>query len=268
MRPARAVLAFGILMAGLGEALAAAASRGSSSVSMFQTDWPTLLLFLCLFLMLCIGYTVRSLNKANRQLHDANNRLECQARDLSGNNDQLRKEVAERRRTESALRASENFYYSLVESVPHNIFRKDAGGKYTFVNRAFCATLAKPAAEIVGKTDQDLLPADLASRFRREEEQLLLARKQNVTEQSYPTAAGGKICMQMIRTPLFDASGQPVGRPQPAGCLFGRLPLRTPAPLLGQPRVADRRGLAAGRSRRHHQRWIARRARGGQRRGR
>jgi PAS domain S-box-containing protein len=211
MRPDRAALAFGILLASLGEALAAESSPGTRPVWTFGTDWPTLLLFLCLFLMVCIGYTVRRLNKANAQLHDANNRLECQTRDLSGNNDQLKKEVAERRRTESALRASEDFYYSLVETVPHNIFRKDTAGKYTFVNRAFCATLGKPAAEIIGKTDQNFLPADLASRFRREEEQLLAARKQNVTEQSYPTAAGGRICMQMIRTPLFDASGQPVG---------------------------------------------------------
>jgi len=109
------------------------------------------------------------------------------------------------------LRASENFYYSLVETVPQNIFRKDLSGKYTFANRAFCATLGRPPTEIIGKTDRDLFPTELAARFRREDEQLLTAGKQVESEQNYPTPTGGKICVLMIKTPLFDTDGRSIG---------------------------------------------------------
>ena len=181
-------------------------------------DFPTLLLFFCLFLLVGIAFTVhklnnanRELNKANRQLNNANGQLERQTQDLSCGNARLKKEVAERLLAEEALRASENFYYSLVESVPHNIFRKDLTGKYTFANRAFCATLGKTAAEIVGKTDQDLLPAEPAARLRREDEQALAAGEQIETKQNYPTADGGKIYVLMMRTVLLDSNRQPIG---------------------------------------------------------
>jgi len=181
-------------------------------------DFATLLLFFCLFLLVGIAFTVRKLNNvnrqlnnANRQLNDANGKLERQTQDLSCGNARLKQEAAERLLAEDALRVSENFYYSLVESVPHNIFRKDLTGKYTFANRAFCATLGKTAAEIVGKTDQDLLPAEPAARLRREDEQALAAGEQIETKQNYPTADGGKIYVLMMRTVLLDSNRQPIG---------------------------------------------------------
>ena len=183
-----------------------------------RPNFATLLLFFCLFPMVGIAFTVRKLNSVNRELNQANSRLnhvnsqlERQTQDLSCSHEQLKKEVAEGSLTEDALRASENFYYSLVESVPQNIFRKDLTGKYTFANRAFGATLGKTAAEIVGKTDQDLLPAELAARLRREDEQVLASGEQIETKQNYPTADGGKIYVMMVRSALFDSDRRPIG---------------------------------------------------------
>ena len=174
--------------------------------------------FLCPVLLAGIAYTVRKLNRVNRQLSNANtqlsdahNQLERQRRELACSHEQLEKENAERRLAEEALRASENFYYSLVESAPQNIFRKDVAGRYTFANRAFCATLGKAAAEIVGKTDHDLLPAELAARLRREDEQVLASGEQIETKQNYPTADGGKTYVLMVRAALLNSDRQPMG---------------------------------------------------------
>jgi PAS domain S-box-containing protein len=158
----------------------------------------------CVLLLVGIAYMVR-------KLYDANSQLESRSRDLDSRNKQLKKEISERRLTENALRASENFYYSLVETIPQNIFRKDLAGKYTFANRAFCTTLGKSTGEIVGKTDQDLFPADVAARFRREDDQLLSSRRQIEAEQNYPTRAGGKMCVLAIKTPLLDSESRPIG---------------------------------------------------------
>jgi len=193
-------------------------SRKPGVFSKVTPDFVTLLLFFCLLLLVGIGWTVRKLNNlnsrlnnANRQLNDANSKLERQTQDLSSGNARLKKEAAERLLTEDALRASENFYYSLVESVPHNIFRKDLAGKYTFANRAFCTTLGKTAAEIVGKTDLDLLPAETAARLRREDEQVLFSGGQMESKQNYPTADGDKIHVLMVRTVLLDSDRKPIG---------------------------------------------------------
>src|SRR5205823_6085284 len=68
----------------------------------------------------------------------------------------------ERKRVEEALRESEAFYHSLVESLPQNILRKDLDGRFTFANQRSCALLGKPLEQIVGRTDFDLFPAELA----------------------------------------------------------------------------------------------------------
>src|SRR5205085_569509 len=47
----------------------------------------------------------------------------------------LKVELAEKRRVENALKASEGFYHSLVESLPAAILRKDLEGRFTFGNQ-------------------------------------------------------------------------------------------------------------------------------------
>jgi len=69
---------------------------------------------------------------------------------------------------QSELTNLDAFYRSLVESLPQNILRKDLEGKFTFANHRFCDLVGKPLHEIVGKTDLDLFPADLAAKYREE----------------------------------------------------------------------------------------------------
>ena len=174
-------------------------------------SFSSLLLFFCLVLMVGIAYSTRQLHKLNTELGRRSLELERRGLDLGGSNEQLKREIGERRRMETELRASENFYASLVETVPQNIFRKDLAGRYTFANRALCATLGKAPGEITGKTDHDFFAADLAARFQKEDEQVLAGNKQVEIEQIYPTRTRGRICVQMIKTPLFDSDGRPIG---------------------------------------------------------
>ena len=74
--------------------------------------------------------------------------------------------VAERRRAERALRQTEVFYHSLVETIPQMILCKDLDGRFTFANRKFCAELGTTLEEIKGKTDFDFFPRELAEKYR------------------------------------------------------------------------------------------------------
>ena len=75
-------------------------------------------------------------------------------------------EITEQKRAELELRRSEILFHSLVENLPQKIFRKDAGGKFVFANSGFCEELGKTRREIIGKTDFDFFPGDLASKYR------------------------------------------------------------------------------------------------------
>jgi len=183
-----------------------------------RLDFSTVLLFFCVCLLVGIAFTVRKLhvvnwqlNHANGRLSNANRQLERQTQDLSCSNEQLKKEVSDRRHAEDALRESENFYSSLVDRVPQSIFRKDLTGRYTFANRAFCSTLGKTAAEIVGKTDQELLPAELATKLFCEDEQVLASGERLETKQNYPTADGSRVYVMMVRTAIVGPDRKPMG---------------------------------------------------------
>jgi len=65
---------------------------------------------------------------------------------------------------EERLRNTEAFYQALVETLPQNILRKDLQGRFTFANRKFCQSIGKPLDELIGKTDFDLFPQELAAK--------------------------------------------------------------------------------------------------------
>ena len=78
----------------------------------------------------------------------------------------LEEQVAELRATEKALRESEVFYHSLVESLPQSILRKDLQGRFTFCNRNFSNELGRTPAEVLGKDDYAFFPEELAKKYR------------------------------------------------------------------------------------------------------
>src|SRR5258705_7354182 len=75
-------------------------------------------------------------------------------------------DITQRRQAEENLRNSETLYHSLVETLPHNIFRKDREGRFTFANQQFCKILGRTLEEIVGKTDSDFFPPELAEKYQ------------------------------------------------------------------------------------------------------
>src|SRR6185369_2264008 len=75
----------------------------------------------------------------------------------------------ERRRAEAALKDSEILYHSLLEGLPVMVLRKDLQGRFTFANQRFCAELGKSLAEILGKTDFDFFPPELAAKYQKDD---------------------------------------------------------------------------------------------------
>jgi PAS domain S-box-containing protein len=125
--------------------------------------------------------------------------------------EQLRVEIAEHKQTEEALETSDRFMRSLVQSLPQNILRKDKEGRFIFVNEFFCQTIGKAMGQVLGRTDADLFPADLAAKFRHDDEQVLASGKSLETVEQSRNANGEPMYAQVIKTPLFDAANQIMG---------------------------------------------------------
>jgi PAS domain S-box-containing protein len=125
-------------------------------------------------------------------------------------------QVVERERIEKALRDSQAFYHSLVESLPQNIFRKDREGRVTFGNGRYCATLGQPLAHLIGKTDFDLFPPDLAAKYRQDDQRVLETGTALETVEEHRLPDGTLIYVQVVKTPIQDAAGNLIG----TQCIF------------------------------------------------
>jgi PAS domain S-box-containing protein len=123
----------------------------------------------------------------------------------------LRKTAAERRRAENALREAEVFYHSLVESLPQSILRKDAAGRFTFVNHRFCAELGRAFDEIIGKTDFDFFPAELAEKYRGDDQWVMQTGTILDVVEKHVTPTGEVLYVQTMKSPLRGPDGQVIG---------------------------------------------------------
>ncbi len=123
----------------------------------------------------------------------------------------LEAELAERRRAEAALKESELFYHSLVETIPQAILRKDLNGHFTFANGRFCAELGRGLEEIIGRTDLDFFPRELAEKYRGDDRRVIESGAVLDTIERHVTPHGDTLYVQVIKTPLYAPDGRILG---------------------------------------------------------
>jgi len=131
---------------------------------------------------------------------------------------ELRRKVAELSRSleehgeiEERLRTSEVFFQTLVETLPQNIIRKDAAGRFTFANRKFCESIGRPLGDILGRTDFDLFPRELAEKYHGDDQNVMASQRALDTVEAHETPSGQTLLVHVLKTPLYDAAGRVVG---------------------------------------------------------
>ena len=125
--------------------------------------------------------------------------------------DGLVDDITERKLADEKLVASEAFYHSLVENLPQNILRKNLAEQFTFANHRFCAMLGKPLEEIIGKTDFDFFPPALARKYQQDDRFVIRTGKIFETIEENVAPSGEKIYVNVVKTPIYDATGQIIG---------------------------------------------------------
>jgi PAS domain S-box-containing protein len=122
----------------------------------------------------------------------------------------LQRETDERRRAEQVLRDSQALYSSLVENLPVHVLRKDLDGKFTFANTSFCRMAGRSLEEILGKTDFDLYPAELAEKYRRDDQ--TVAETGRLFHDVEANQGEGEMrYVEVMKSPVHDAERRVVG---------------------------------------------------------
>jgi len=123
----------------------------------------------------------------------------------------LSRDITDHKKAEDALRNSMALYHSLVQNLPQNIFRKDLEGRFTFANSQFCATIGRRLEEVLGRTDYDLFPAELARKYQEDDRKILKSGKNFETVEEHRPPGKDLLFVRVVKTPIHDARGYTIG---------------------------------------------------------
>ncbi len=122
-------------------------------------------------------------------------------------------DITDRIKAQAAIRETQALYHSLVAQMPAGIFRKDAAGRYVFVNSNFCNLKAMSAEQFMGKTALELGLEDkaLAADGVSHHEQILRTGERIEADEKYLRADGQTLYFHVVKSPVFAADGKIVG---------------------------------------------------------
>jgi PAS domain S-box-containing protein len=120
----------------------------------------------------------------------------------------LEERVQERKQAEEALRASQRRLQDIIDNSSALVSVKDLDGRYLLVNRRTAEVFQRDRSDLIGKTDQDLLPRPLADLHRQNDRQALDAGRSIEVEEVVPQADGPHTYIS-IKAPLCDEDGRP-----------------------------------------------------------
>ena len=118
------------------------------------------------------------------------------------------RDVTDRKQAEDALRRSEQLLKDVVNNTTAVIYVKYTDGRYLLTNRRFEQLFSLTTDQIVGHTDHEIFPRDIADAFRANDV-MVLERNTAVEYEEYAPHSDGLHAYISIKFPLCDHVGKP-----------------------------------------------------------
>jgi len=114
-------------------------------------------------------------------------------------------------RAEQALRSAHRLLDAIVEGTSDAVYAKDAGGRYLLINSAGAAFLGRDPGEVLGRRDEELLPAESAREIRATDEAVMREGRTVVRDEPLLLPAGERRSFEVVKAPLRDEHGTVCG---------------------------------------------------------
>ena len=119
--------------------------------------------------------------------------------------------IIERRQADEKLRASEARLQATIDNSPYMIWQKDQNGYYIAFNQPFIKALGKKdSQDVLGKTDFDLWPEELAEKYHADDIEVMSSCRQKVVEER-AIHNGLMYWVETCKTPIVDKHGKLLG---------------------------------------------------------
>ena len=113
-------------------------------------------------------------------------------------------DITERKRTEGALRQTNEQFQSIIDNSPSVIYAKDRSFRYLFTNREFGRMFQVDPAAMIGGTDETIMPLDVAGRASDRK----VLEGEIVQEEEVIWRRGGDRTYLTQKFPLLDPDGE------------------------------------------------------------
>ncbi len=121
------------------------------------------------------------------------------------------RDVTEHKRADEELRKSNANLRTLIDAIPDLVLFKDLQGRNLVVNKAVEQSLGLPREALIGRTNRDLLPAEMAAICTASDQAAMAAGKPIHAEERSKGRDGEALYLDTIKAPIRDTHGKVVG---------------------------------------------------------
>jgi nitrogen fixation negative regulator NifL len=121
------------------------------------------------------------------------------------------RDITERKRMDEALRKIQQQQRALLDNIPDIAWVKDKQSRFIAANEAFARVFGRTPEEVVGKTDFDLVPHELAERYVADDKQVMELRQRKRIEEPFVDAAGKRTWIETIKSAFLNDQGEVAG---------------------------------------------------------
>jgi PAS domain S-box-containing protein len=160
-----------------------------------------------LIVLAVTAYFLLRLGRQRTLLETANERLQESQHEIQALNVGLEQRVQART---AELRQQARYLRTLIDMLPMWAWFKDTKSRYLVTNQAHAEACGLEAEEMVGKSDFDIAPHDLARAQQADDAAVMLSRQRRTAEEYLPDGSAAR-WMEIYKAPVADEDGTPLG---------------------------------------------------------
>jgi two-component system, NtrC family, sensor kinase len=134
----------------------------------------------------------------------------------------VKEDITERKQIEEKITESMQQQQAILNNIPDMAWLKDSESRFIAVNEPFKQACGKKHDELIGKTDFDLWPHELAATYISDDKEVILSRKRKIVEEPLRDATGAERWIETIKIPIFGKEGEVIGTTGIARDVTGR----------------------------------------------
>ncbi len=119
--------------------------------------------------------------------------------------------ITQSKMAEKSVREIQLQQKAILDNIPDIAWLKDKNSRFVAVNEAFSKASGRKREEIIGLTDFDIWPLDLAQKYREDEKKVIECGRRKQVEEPLVLNDGTKIWVETVKTPIFNNNNEIVG---------------------------------------------------------